>query len=122
MSFPETITITIDGVAVPLIRINSGKEYASEYRYRGTTDEFTLNIRHTTNVKKASGVRINRHNAELIQRVFAVDPDDLDKIRKVYMVIEEEASDSVTDVSDMTEGFVAFLDSANVTKLLNYES
>lgn len=124
MAFADTITITVNSVAKVLTRVNSGQDYASEYRLRGTADEFRLRIRHSTYFDKANrpGVTINRHNVELIHTVFPVAPSTIPVIRKSYVVLEEAANDDVTAVGYFDAGFVGFLTAPNTTKLLNYES
>lgn len=124
MSFPDTITITVNGVAKVLTRINSGQDYTSEYRLRGTLDQYNLKVRHTTyNDKSRGGIAMNRHNVELIHRVFAVSPATIDTVRKSYSVLEEStADDAAVAVQKFDEAFVAFFTAANITKLLNYES
>lgn len=120
--FSDTITITINSVAKVLTRINSGQDYASEYLLRGTTDEFRLRIRHTSVTNKVSGVRNDRHNVELTQTVYAVAPSTVNVVRKAYVVLENQSNDDITSDLNFNLGFAAFLTSANVTKLLNYES
>lgn len=123
MSFPDTVTITVNSVAKVLTRVNSGKDYASEYRLRGTTDEYTMFIRHTTYLDKNRGnLKINRHNVEISHRVFATGGALYDTVRKTYVVMEESINDTTADVQKFDEAFVAFLSGANITKLLNYES
>lgn len=123
MAFADTITITVNSVAKVLTRVNSGQDYASEYRLRGTTDEYRLRIKHSSYSDKARpGLTINRHNVELIHTVFAVAPSTVPTIRKSYVVYEESTSDDATECLNFDNGFVGFLTSANNTKLLNYES
>ena len=123
MAFPDTITITVNAVAKVLTRVNSGQDYTSEYRLRGTLDEYRLRLRHTSYKDTArAGATINRHNAELIQTVFPVAPSTIPTIRKSYTVFEESASDDTTACLNFDVGFAGFLTSANITKMLNYES
>jgi len=124
MAFADTITITVNSVAKVLTRVNSGQDYASEYRLRGTLDEYRLRIRHSTCFDKSTrpGVTINRHNVELIHTVFPVAPSTIPVIRKAYAVLEEASNDDPTAVNQLDVGFTGFLTSANITKLLNYES
>lgn len=124
MAFADTITITVNGVAKVLNRVNSGQDFASEYRLRGTLDEFRLRIRHSTYSDKSvrPGVTINRHNVEFLHTVFPVAPSTIPIIRKSYVVLEESANDDATAVNQFDVGFLAFLTSGNITKLLNYES
>jgi hypothetical protein len=123
MSFPDTITLTVNSVAKVLTRVNSGQDYASEYRLRGTVDEYRLRIKHSSYVdKNRAGATINRHNVEVIHTVFPVAPSTISTIRKSYVVLEESQADDVTACGYLDNAFVAFLTSGNVTKLLNYES
>jgi len=124
MAFSDTITITVNSVAKVLTRVNSGQDYASEYRLRGTTDEYRLRIKHSSYFDKTNrpGVTINRHNVELIHTVFPVAPATIPVIRKSYVVLEESQNDDPTAANQFDVGFVGFLTSANITKLLNYES
>jgi len=124
MAFPDTVTITVNAVAKVLTRVNSGQDYASEYRLRGTLDEYKLRIRHSTYNDKAirPGLVINRHNVEFTHTVFPVAPSTTPTIRKTYVVAEESSNDDVNAVQKFDEGFMAFFSAANITKLLNYES
>lgn len=124
MAFPDTITLTINAVAKVLTRVNSGDPYASEYRLRGTTDQYVMKIRHSTfNDKQRPGKTVNRHNVEVVHTVFAVAPSTIPTVRKTYVVYEETQDDAVTDVQKFDEGVLAFAAlAANITKLLNYES
>lgn len=120
--FSDTLTITINSVAKVLTRINTGENYASEYLLRGTADEFRLRIRHSSYLDKARGAKMDRHNVELTQTVYPVAPSTTSTVRKAYVVLENQATDAVTDSLNFDLGFAGFLTSANVTKLLNYES
>lgn len=123
MSFADTITITVNAVAKVLTRVNSGDAYASEYRLRGTTDEYKLRMKHSTYADKARpGVTVNRHSAELTQTVYPVSPSTIPVIRKSYCVLEEAQSDDATAALNFDNGFIGFMSSANITKLLNWES
>lgn len=120
--FADTITITINSVAKVLTRINQDK-YSSEYFLRGSDEEFKLNIRHTSYVDKTrGGVKVDRHNVEFIQRVYAVAPVTVDTVRKQYLVLENDSKDPVTGALNFSLGHVAFFTNANVTKMLNWES
>ncbi len=124
MAFADTITITVNSVAKVLIRVNSGQDFASEYRLRETTGEYRLRIRHSSFNDKVlrPGVTINRHNVELLYTIFPVAPATIPTVRKAYAVLEESAADDTTAVNQLDVGFVGFFTSGNITKLLNYES
>lgn len=120
--FSDTITVTINAVATVLTRINQDK-YSSEYYLRSVTDEFRMRIRHSSYSDKLRvGKVIDRHNVELIQTIFPVAPATIPTIRKAYVILENEASDGVTNPLNFDLGFAGFLNSGNVTKLINWES
>lgn len=124
MAFADPAVITINGVAKNLVRIRADG-YSSEYLLRSSTDEHRLNIRNTTYLDKKRGVSIDRHNAELIQTTFPVAPATLSTIRKVYVVIENQRGDTLTDPTNVAVGILSFLtasSAANVTKMMNLES
>lgn len=121
MAFADSITITINSVAKVLARINQDS-YSSEYFLRTTTDEFRLKIRNSSYTNKASGRLVDRHNVELQQTVYPVSPATIPTIRKAYTVLENERVDTLADPLNFDLGYVAFFTSANVTKLINYES
>nr|UJQ85408.1 MAG: hypothetical protein 2 [Leviviridae sp.] len=119
--FADTITITINSVAKVLNRI-ADDGYTSEYYLRSATEDFRMKIRHSTYLDKTrSNRKVDRHNVELVQTVFGVAPNP-NVVRKSYVVIENDNQDGVTDPLNFTLGFAAFLNSGNVTKLLNWES
>ena len=120
MAFSDTITFTINAVAKVLNRINQDS-YSSEYFLRSTTDEFRAKIRQTNYVAK-NGKITDRHNVELTQTVYPVAPATLSTVRKAYVVLENERPDGITEPLNFDLGFVGFLTSPNITKLINYES
>jgi len=122
--FADPAVVTINAVAKNLVRINQDK-YSSEYLLRSATDEIRLNIRNSTRTDKARGVSIDRHNAEIVQTVFPVAPSTTSIVRKAYVVIENQAGDTLTDPTNVAAGLLAFLtatSNANITKMMNSES
>ena len=119
--YADPAVVTINAVAKNLVRINQDK-YSSEYVLRSATDEFRLNIRNTSYTDKKRGVTIDRHNVELIHTVFPVAPSTLSTVRKTYTVIENQRGDTLVDPRNTALGLFAFLTSANIDKLMNFES
>lgn len=120
--FADTLTVTINAVPKILNRI-ADDGYTSEYYLRGTLDEFRMKIRHSSYVDKARGNnKVDRHNVEFVHTVYPVAPSTIARVRKSYVVIENDNVDGITEPLNMTLGFVGFLTSPNVTKLLNWES
>jgi hypothetical protein len=122
--FADPTTVTIDGNAKALVRINQD-QYSSEYLLRSTTDEFRLRIRNTSFLDRKRNVTIDRHNVELIQTIFPVAPATLSTVRKAYIVLENQQGDTLADPVKMAAGLYAWLTAstnANLTKLVNFES
>jgi len=119
--FADTITITINSVAKVLNRINQDG-YASEYYLKTSTDDFRLRLRNSSYNDKSRGVKVDRHNVELIHTIYPVAPATLSTVKKYYSILENDATDSTTDVSKFAAGVSAFQTEANFLKLLNWES
>jgi isocitrate dehydrogenase len=119
--FSDTITITINSVAKVLNRINQDG-YSSEYLLKTSTDQFALRLRNSSYTDKTRGKVIDRHNVELVQTIYPVAPATVSTVRKYYSVLENEQGDAVTDALNFGLGIVGFQTSANLTKLLNWES
>jgi len=119
MSFSDPLVITVNSVAKSLSRINQDK-YSSEYFLREGLQEFRLKLRNTSYTNRF-GVLTDRHNAELVNIVYAtLTAPALE--RKAYSVYEHARSDTDAAVLQTANGFIAFNTSANIQKLLNYES
>lgn len=121
MSFGDTVTVTINAVPKILNRI-SDDGYTSEYFLRESASEFRMRIRHSTRVDSARGVRVDRHNVELTETVYPVAPAVVTTERKAYVIMENDYDDGAVDPLDFDLGFVGFITSANITKLINWES
>jgi hypothetical protein len=122
--FADPTTVTIDGNANALVRINQD-QYSSEYLLRSATDELRLRIRNTSYLDKKRNVMMDRHNVEITLTVFPVAPATLSTIRKTYVVIENQQGDTLADPVKQAAGLFAWLTAstnANLTKLMNYES
>jgi len=122
--FADPTTVTINGGAKALVRINQD-QYSSEYLLRSATDEYRLRIRNTSYFHKDRKVTIDRHNVELAHTVFPVAPATTSFIRRVYTVIENQQGDTLVDPTYVAAGLYAWLTAstnANITKLMNLES
>lgn len=122
--FADPAVVTINSVAKNLVRINQDK-YSSEYLLRSATEEHRLFIRNSSRFDKKRATQIDRHNAELINTVFAVPGVSPSKVRKVYVVLENDQGDTLTDPTYVAAGMLAFLTASsntNITKMLNSES
>jgi len=120
--FADPFTVTVNGVAKALIRINQDK-YSSEYLLKNALDEYRMTIRNTPNqVDKKRGVTYDRHNVELIHTVYPVAPSTRSYVRKSYFVFLNEQGDTLTDPQYITSALFAAFTAGNITKLENLES
>jgi len=120
--------INLQGVfgspGVDLKKINQDK-YSSEYFYRGNGSEIRLFIRHSNYVdKKRNGMKVDRHNIELVQTLFASGTGFAqDSIRKCYIVFEVDPNDNQANSIGIATTLSAYLAAGtNATKMGNYES
>lgn len=118
--FADPQTITINSVAKALVKINQDA-YSSEYLLREATGEYRLKIRNSTYTKSGAALQTYRHNVEFTQTVYATSTAS-EIVRKSYVVLESDRNDTDAAVLNNALGFVAWLTSANMTKLLNMES
>lgn len=120
--FADPLSITINGVALSLVKINQDG-YSSEYRLLTNLADTTLTIRNSKYPdKKRGNVMINRHTVQLTQTVFPVAPATTSTLRKAYAVIENQEGDTLTDPKYIASGLFGFLTGANIDKLMSFES
>jgi len=120
--FADTITVTINAVAKVLNRVNQDG-YGSEYFLRESAGQFRLKLRNSTySDKTRGGIKVDRHNIELVETVFPVAPATTSLVRKYYSVLENDQTDTVVASAKFGAGIVGFQTEANLTKLLNWES
>lgn len=119
--FSDTLTITVNTVAVVLNRINQDG-YSSEYLKREATQEYRLRIRNSTSMNKTRGREVSRHNVEFTQTVYPVAPSTAATVRKAYFVFENDNVDDLTGPVKHALGTAGFLTEPNLTKLVNFES
>lgn len=118
--FDNTITMTIDGSARILTRVNQDK-FASSYRYRSPDLGLDLNIRHQDRLVPGQTVRTDRHNVELVATTYPVGLSPV--TRKAYIVIENLNNADPTAVDDLPVALAAgFMTVAQVARLVNWES
>jgi len=119
--FADTITLSINSVNKVLNRVNQDN-YSSEYLLKETDGEFRMRLRNSSYVDKARGVKVDRHNVEVIHTVYPVSPATTPIIRKTYSVFENDVGDTLTTVVKEVKGTVDFHSETNIGKLLNWES
>lgn len=66
--FANTLTLTVDGTAFTLLRVNQDN-FGSVYKSVSATEQIVMKIRHSTDTVK--GQHIDRHNVTVEKTVFA---------------------------------------------------
>lgn len=111
-------TITIDGVAHSLSRINGPDNYSSVFLKRTTALELKLTIRHSYE-GKAGINQIERHNVDLMHTTWDVNGNPT--VRQSYHVIRNQRNIDPDGVADDTVGLSAWL-TTNVAAICAWES
>ncbi len=99
--FANTLTLTIDGAAKTLNRINQDN-YGSEYKMSSGTELITMLIRHS--VDKPAGDVINRHNI-YIERVIYATPTSTEKYFSTTFTLRERRGSDPADLLKLAQGF-----------------
>jgi hypothetical protein len=110
-------TVTIDGVAHSLSRINQDN-FSSVYLKKSTNEEYRLTIRHSYEGKAGAG-QIERHNVDLVKTTW--DVNGIPTVRQTYHVFRNPRSVDPDGVNDMTVGLNAWL-TTNVAAIGGWES
>jgi hypothetical protein len=111
------ISITIDGVAHSLSRINQDN-YSAVYLKKAAGLEFRLTIRHSYEGKDGVG-QMERHNIDLLHTTW--DVDGIPTVRQTYHVIRCQRGADPDSVNDDTVGLNAWV-STNIAALTAWES
>jgi hypothetical protein len=111
------ITITIDGVAHSLSRINQDN-YSSVYLKKAANLEFRLTIRHSYEGKAGPG-QMERHNVDLLHTTW--DAEGIATVRQSYHVVRVQRGTDPDSVNDDTVGLNTWV-SANIAALTAWES
>jgi len=121
MAFGDTITITINSVAKVLNKINQDG-YTSEYLLRDTDREFSLTIRNSRDKTVVNGFRQERHYVTFSETIYAVTDVSPQYVRVMSGTILYDKTDTKASALLSFVGFVDFLTSANMGKMLDFES
>jgi hypothetical protein len=116
----DTISLTLDGAAVVVSKINQD-QFTSEYLKRRTTDLIRLRIRHSKENPGNGKPVYDRHNVELTQEVFPVG-ETPGYTRQAYLVIRNTPVDLDDDVGDLVACLSGFATKANTVKWVGWES
>lgn len=116
----DTITITRNAIANVLVKVNQDN-YSSVYLLRTSTEEFRLNVRHSTESAKPGVVPFERHNIEYIHTLFATSTVP-EKQEIASWTMRSRKGDDPAAALLSGKALVAWLSDANLTKLIAWES
>jgi uncharacterized protein YfdQ (DUF2303 family) len=111
------ITITVDGVAHNLSRINQDN-FTSVYLKKDTNVEYRLTIRHSYEGKAGNG-QIERHNCEFMITTWDVDGNST--VEQAYVVMRTPRGGDASAQVDLATGLMAFV-TTNAAALVGWES
>lgn len=117
--FGNTQVVPFDAVNKTLVKIDPG-QYSSEYLLREAAAEYRMKIRHS--IANIGGVKYDRHNVEIIQRLFATSTVP-EFQRRAYCVFENLPGDADGELA--IQGLTDWLDAssgANLLDLLGWQS
>lgn len=111
------ITVTIDGVAHSLSRINQDN-FGATYLKKAANLEIRMNIRHSYEKATVAG-QYERHNVDLQYTTF--DAEGNPTTSQVYQVIRQKRGSDGVLLGDIVVGLNGFVDT-NVTSIVAWES
>lgn len=112
-------TLTVNSIAKTLARINQDNN-SSVYRYRTSTDELVLSIKHSDG--KISGGQLGEgHVVKVDYTVFATSTVPQARLA-TWLVIQNPDGMDLTVVKNHVLALCAFATAANIDKFLNGES
>lgn len=111
-------TVTIDGVAQSLSKINQDN-FGSLFRKIAAGAQWDLNIRHSTENAKLGAVKVDRHNADMKYTTF--DTNGVPTVYQVYVVMRAPQGADPAIVENLSAGFLAWV-TANDGPLIAWES
>lgn len=115
--FANTLTVTIDGVAAILVRVNQDN-FGSTYRLKDATQE--TNLRFTNGTDKASPEPLDRHTMYLERRIYAT-PTATEKFYSFSSTFRMRGSSDPAVLDKVVTGAITLL-SAQKTGMVGGES
>lgn len=123
--FSDTVVLTdIHGTEDLTLNRVRQDNYSSEYLLITDLKEVRFAIRNTDRFDKAKGLKVGRHNVELIETVYPVGAVPA-ITRKAYFTFEVQQGDVIASATDVARELLEWLSAstfAALPKLANYES
>jgi len=115
----DSLVMVFGGGNKTLVRVSPDGN-GSLFRFRSATELYTLRVRHSATKATADKPSYERHNVEFIMTTFAAGAVP-ESYRKVYVVIEQLASDSNVTVVDALAEWLRNTANANTIKVIGGE-
>jgi len=116
----NTLVLPQVGGDITLVKINQDA-YSSEYMFKNSTSEYRAKIRHTKTKASNGSPEKDRHNFEVVQKIFAAG-DVPEYERKFYFVWEILPSETSKDLADAVADLMIVTSGAFLTSLMGWES
>jgi len=116
----DTFVLPQVGGDITLKKINQDG-YSSEYFFRDATSEYRVRIRHTKTNATAVRPAYDRHNLEVVQKVYAAG-DVAEFERKFYFVHELKPGDTSVALADAVADKVILSANALIVAMIGWES
>jgi hypothetical protein len=120
----DTLTVTLDGsggTAVVCSKINQDS-YSAEYLKKDTLYETRVRTRHIKETAKAGAIALDRHTVTFSQYVYPTEARPLGINREIQLIIRNDPTDSITDVTNLGEAMTFWATDANLDKLFGWEA
>lgn len=120
----DTLTVTVGGSGGAANVCSKIQEsgYSSEYLKKNATDEVRVRVRHLKETAAAGKTPLDRHNVVFTQYVYPTEAKPLGVTREVQLIIRNDPTDAVADVTNMGEALAFWATSGNLDKLFGWES
>lgn len=119
MSFASPQSVTIDGTAHSLPRINGPVNGTGVFLKKGTGVEYRLTFRHSDEKAKLGAVVMERHNIDLMYTTY--DADGKPTVYQAYTVLRTPKGADPTIVEKLSVGLATYLN-ANDGALIGGEA
>lgn len=116
----DTFVLPFGASNITCVKVNQDA-YSAEYRFRDTTHQIIVKVRHSQINGINGGAKRDRHNIEVAQTVFAAGAVP-EIFRKTYIVWEHEPADNVLVLVDGLSDWLIASTNANAAKVHNWES
>lgn len=120
----DTLTVTVGGSGGTANACSKIQEsgYSSEYLKKNVADEVRVRVRHLKETARQGAVALDRHQVVFTQYVYPTEAKPQGVTREVQLIIRNDPTDAVTDVTNIGEALAFWATTSNLDKLFGWES